>query len=227
MQPRALEPAARKGIPVRIKNTFNPEVPGTLILSTDSVANGVKTGVKAVGSLTNVGVVSISGTSIVGSPGTAVKIFEILKEHGVGILMMSQSVSENNVSLVIRRNELPKIVRALKKDLLMEDPEVSGSSKNTFGRESNTKFSKVEYEDDVSIVAVLGRGMIGTPGIAGRVFSTVAKQGINIRMIAQGSSEMNISFVIKDKNRNRAVSALHEEFVEKPLEDKPVLINKA
>ena len=225
MQPRALEPAARKGIPVRIKNTFNPEVPGTLILSTDNGQNGIKTGVKAVGSLTNVGVVSISGTSIVGSPGTAVKIFEILKEHGVGILMMSQSVSENNVSLVIRRNELPKIVRALKKDLLMEDPEASGSSRNAPG--SNTKFSKVEYEDDVSIVAVLGRGMIGTPGIAGRVFSTVAKQGINIRMIAQGSSEINISFVIKDKDRNRAVSALHEEFIEKPLEDEPVLVNKA
>jgi len=222
MQPRALEPCARKGIPVRIKNTFNPEVPGTLILSTDNMVNGVQTGVKAVGSLTNVGVVNISGTSIVGSPGTAVKIFEILKEHGVGILMMSQSVSENNVSLVIRRNELPKIVRALKKDLLMEDPETTRSTAS-----SNTKFSKVDYEDDVSIVAVLGRGMIGTPGIAGRVFSTVAKQGINIRMIAQGSSEINISFVIKDKDRNKAVTALHEEFVERSLEDQPVLVSKA
>ena len=78
---------------------------------------------------------------------------------------------------------------------------------------NNTKFSKLDYEDDVSIVAVLGRGMIGTPGIAGRVFSTVAKHGINIRMIAQGSSEINISFVIKDKDRNKAVTALHEEFV--------------
>ncbi|MDG6997453.1 MAG: ACT domain-containing protein, partial [Nitrososphaerota archaeon] len=77
---------------------------------------------------------------------------------------------------------------------------------------SNTKFSNLDYEDDVSIVAVLGKGMIGTPGIAGRVFSTVAKQGINIRMIAQGSSEINISFVIKDKDRNRAVTAIHEEF---------------
>jgi len=216
MQPRALEPAARKGIPVRIKNTFNPKVPGTLILSGDSVINGAKTGVKAVGSLTNVGVVNISGTSIVGSPGTAVKIFEILKELGVGILMMSQSVSENNVSLVIKRNELPKVVRALRKELLLEDVEASDDGKDGVSRSSsskNTKFSKLDYEDDVSIVAVLGRGMIGTPGIAGRVFSTVAKQGINIRMIAQGSSEINISFVIKDKDRNKAVAALHEEFV--------------
>ena len=213
MQPRALEPAARKGIPVRIKNTFNPKVSGTAILSGDSVVNGVKTGVKAVGSLTNVGVVNISGTSIVGSPGTAVKIFEILKDLGVGILMMSQSVSENNVSLVIKRNELPKVVRAFRKDLLLEDLEASDEKGSSRHPSRNTKFSKLDYEDDVSIVAVLGRGMIGTPGIAGRVFSTVAKQGINIRMIAQGSSEINISFVIKDKDRNKAVAALHEEFV--------------
>ena len=86
MQPRALEPAARKGIPVRIKNTFNPEVPGTLILSTDNMMNGARTGVKAVGSLTNVGVINISGTSIVGSPGTAVKIFETLERFGRGDL---------------------------------------------------------------------------------------------------------------------------------------------
>jgi aspartate kinase len=215
MQPRALEPAARKGIPVRIKNTFNPKAPGTLILSAESVVNGVKTGVKAVGSLTNVGVINISGTSIVGSPGTAVKIFDILKELGVGILMMSQSVSENNVSLVIKRNELPKVVRAFRKELLLEDPDFSaredGGLRTSANR--NTKFSKLDFEDDVSIVAVLGRGMIGTPGIAGRVFSTVAKHGINIRMIAQGSSEINISFVIKEKDRNKAVAALHEEFV--------------
>lgn len=213
MQPRALEPAARKGIPVRIKNTFNPRVPGTVIMSGDAMTNGLKTGVKAVGSLTNVGVVNISGTSIVGSPGTAVKIFEILKELGVGILMMSQSVSENNVSLVIKRSELPKVVRAFRKELLLEDLDESDGDQKPRGAHKNTKFSKLDFEDDVSIVAVLGRGMIGTPGIAGRVFSTVAKQGINIRMIAQGSSEINISFVIKDKDRNKAVAALHEEFV--------------
>jgi len=216
MQPRALDPAMRNEIPVRIKNTINPEIPGTLIMSYDKIQNGIRTGVKAVGSLTNVGVINISGTSIVGSPGTAVRIFEILKDLGVGILMMSQSVSENNVSLVIKRNELPKVVRAFKRDLLLEDPDSApdaSAQKSKLSSGSANKFSKLDYEDDVSIVAVLGRGMIGTPGIAGRVFSTVAKQGINIRMIAQGSSEINISFVIKDKDRNRAVAALHEEFV--------------
>lgn len=213
MQPRALEPATRKEISVRIKNTFNPDVPGTLILSANKVVNGVRMGVKAVGSVTNVGIINISGTSIVGRPGTAVKIFEILKELEVGILMMSQSVSENNVSLVIRRDALSKVVKAFRKELLLEDTDsdkYDGPARPKTS--SNTRFSNLDYEDDVSIIAVLGKGMIGTPGIAGRVFSTVAKQGINIRMIAQGSSEINISFVIKDKDRNRAVTAIHEEF---------------
>jgi aspartate kinase len=210
MQPRALEPAARKGIPVRIRNTFNPSGLGTLIVSPNRISNGARSGVKAVGSITNVGAVTISGTSIVGSPGTAAKIFEILKNLGVPILMMSQSVSENNVSLVVKRESMHKVVRAFKKELLLEDPD---SVVKTNPDARATKFNFLDYEDDVTIVAVLGRGMIGTPGIAGRVFSTVAKQGINIRMIAQGSSEINISFVIKDRDRSKAVAALHEEFV--------------
>ena len=214
MQPRALEPAAKKGIAVRIKNTFNPDAPGTLIVSPNRIANGSRSGVKAVGSITGVAAITISGTSIVGSPGTAAKIFEILKDQGVPILMMSQSVSENNVSLVVRREVLHKVVRAFKRELLLEDPD-SAINPVTGGR---TKFNFLDYEDDVSILAVLGRGMRGTPGVAGKVFSIVAKQGINIRMIAQGSSEINISFVIKDKDRSKAVQALHEEFVIGPRE---------
>src|SRR5579875_761957 len=219
MQPRALEPAAKKEIPVRIRNSFHPEVSGTTILSTEKNGNHYQSGVKAVGSLGGIGVININGTSIVGRPGTAVRIFEILKELEVGIIMMSQSVSENNVSLAIKRDQLPKVVRAFKKELLFEDPdslEKRGVElqppKKSFSN-GNSKFSILDYEDDVAIVAVLGRGMIGTPGIAGRVFSAVARQGINIRMIAQGSSEINISFVIKEKDRSRAVVALHEEFV--------------
>lgn len=210
MQPRSLEPVAKKGIPVRIRNTFNPSVPGTLIVAPTKISNGLRSGVKAVGSITNVGAITISGTSIVGSPGTAAKIFEILKNLGVPIIMMSQSVSENNVSLVVKKESMHKVVKAFKKELLLEDPD---SAVRTNPDSRATKFNFLDYEDDVAIVAVLGRGMIGTPGIAGRVFSTVAKQGVNVRMIAQGSSEINISFVIKDRDRSKAVAALHEEFV--------------
>ncbi len=221
MQPRALEPVAEREIPVRIRNAFRPDIEGTLILSQGKIVNGSsKSGVKSVGSLTGLAIVAISGQSIVGQPGTAVKIFEILKELDVGILMMSQSVSENNVSLVIRKGSLAKVLRAFRSQLLLENVDATERRKtHTQATErsytsdgTNSKFSRIDYEDDVSIVAVLGRGMIGTPGIAGRVFSTVARQGINIRMIAQGSSEINISFAIKEKDRGKAVLALHEEF---------------
>ena len=222
MQPRALEPVAERGIPVRIKNTFSQNASGTLILSQSKISNGSsRNGVKSVGSLSGLAIVGISGQSIVGQPGTAVKIFEVLKDLEVSILMMSQSVSENNVSLVIRKSFLPKVLRAFRSELLLEKDEIQKDTSNPLrsreatsyiGNSSNLKFNKIDCEEDVSIVAVLGRGMIGTPGIAGRVFSTVAKEGINIRMIAQGSSEINISFAIKEKDRDRAVIALHEEF---------------
>ncbi len=231
MQPRALEPVARKEIPVRIKNTFRPEAEGTLIVSPNKILNSGDSGVKSIGSLSNVAIVSIGGTSIVGQPGTAIKIFEILKELGVNVLMISQSVSESNVSIVIRKERLSSVVRTLRQKLLhseaigedddeeeqqMDQRDSSHqekAEKSSKGRAyMNSIFAKVDYEDDVAVVAVLGRGMIGTPGIAARVFTTVASLGINIRMIAQGSSEINISFVIKEKERARAVRALHDEF---------------
>lgn len=225
MQPRALEPVARAEIPVRIKNTFAPKGEGTLIVSPNRVKNGYNSGIKCIGSLTNVALVTISGARIVGQPGTALAIFNILKELGVSLLMISQSVSESNVSLVIKKDGLPKIIRTLRERLLqVEEAEDQYSDSlssalaeplivtNSMRNQKNSVFAKVEFEDDVAVIGVLGKGMIGIPGIAGRVFSTVAKQGINIRMIAQGSSEINISFVIKEKDRARAVLALHEEF---------------
>lgn len=219
MQPRALEPVARKEIPVRIKNTFNPRSEGTLIVSPNRIRNGSGTGIKCVGSLTNVAIVTISGARIVGQPGTALTIFEILKELGVSLLMISQSVSESNVSFAIRKDNLSKVIHTLRERLLQEEEaeeeyseELSSALSSPGLREKNSVFAKVEYEDDVAVIGVLGKGMIGTPGIASRVFTAVANQGINIRMIAQGSSEINISFVIKEKYRTRAVVALHDEF---------------
>jgi aspartate kinase len=223
MQPRALEPVALKEIPVRIMNTFNPKSEGTLIGSPTRIKNGTHFGIKSIGSVTDVAIVSLSGASIVGQPGTALTIFEILKELEVSLLMISQSVSESNVSLVIKKSDLSKVIRTLKQRLLREEDEaverrrMEGSPKSSLStsirrKRTDSVFAKIEYEDDVSIIAVLGRGMIGIPGIAGGVFTTVAKQGINIRMIAQGSSEINISFVIKEKDRSKAVIALHEEF---------------
>jgi aspartate kinase len=181
MHPRALEPARKEGIPVRIRSVFNPGNPGTLITKEQKVRP--EDGVKAVTLVRNVAVITVSGAGMVGAPGTAAKVFEVLGKENINILMISQSVSESNISLVIQRKLLERAVNTLEIALLGRD----------FIRE-------VMSEDDVCVVAVLGAGMKGMPGVASRIFSAVAKEGINVRMIAQGSSELNVSFVVKEKN---------------------------
>ncbi len=193
MHPRALEPARKEGIPVRIRNVFSPDNPGTLIVKAQKVKT--KDGVKAVTIVKNVAVITVSGAGMVGAPGTAAKVFEILGKENINILMISQSVSEANISLVIQRNMLEKAVNTLEIALLGRD----------FIRE-------IMSEDDVCVVAVLGAGMKGIPGVASRIFSAVAREGINVRMIAQGSSELNVSFIVKEKNGKKTVRAIHKEF---------------
>ena len=193
MHPRALEPARKEGIPVRIRSVFNPNSLGTLIVKEQKVRP--EEGVKAVTLVKNVAVITVSGAGMVGAPGTAAKVFEVLGKEKINILMISQSVSESNISLVIQRNLLERAVNTLEIALLGRD----------FIREVMT-------EDDVCVVAVLGAGMKGMPGVASRIFSAVAKQGINVRMIAQGSSELNVSFIVKEKNGAGTVRAIHNEF---------------
>jgi aspartate kinase len=193
MHPRALEPARKEGIPVRIRNVFNPENPGTLIKKEQKIKQ--KDGVKAVTLVRNVAVITVSGAGMVGAPGTAAKVFEVLGRESINILMISQSVSESNISLVIQRSLLERAVNTLEIALLGRD----------FIRE-------IVSEEDVCVVAVLGAGMKGMPGVASRIFSAVAQKGINVRMIAQGSSELNVSFVVKEKDGEETVRAIHKEF---------------
>ena len=154
-----------------------------------------KDGVKAVTLVKNVAVITVSGTGMVGAPGTAAKVFEVLGGENINILMISQSVSEANISLVIQRSLLDRAVSTLEIALLGRD----------FIRE-------VTSEDDVCVVAVLGAGMKGIPGVASRIFTAVAREGINVRMIAQGSSELNVSFVVKETDGEETVRAIHKEF---------------
>jgi aspartate kinase len=193
MHPRALEPARKENIPVRIRNIFNQENPGTLIGTEKKTKE--KDGVKAVTLVNNVAVITVSGAEMVGAPGTAAKVFEVLGRENINILMISQSVSESNISLVIKRSLLEKAVNTLEIALLGRD-----------------LIREVESEDDVCVVAVLGAGMKGMPGVASRIFTSVAKKRINVRMIAQGSSELNVSFVVKEKDGNETLRAIHREF---------------
>jgi len=193
MHPRALEPAMEESIPVRIRNVSNPENSGTLIVKKQKTRLGEA--VKAITLVREVALVNVSGAGMVGSPGTAAKVFDVIGRDNINVLMISQSVSEANISFVIQRSLLEKAVSTLEIALL--------------GR---GLIREVTAEDDVCVVAVVGAGMKGTPGVASRLFTAVARKGINIRMIAQGSSELNISFVVKETDGEKAVQAIHEEF---------------
>jgi len=193
MHPRALEPAMEENIPVRIRNVFNPENLGTLIVKEQKIKLG--DAVKAITLVKDVALVNVSGVGMVGTPGTAAKVFDVLGRDNINILMISQSVSEANISFVIQRSLLERAVSTLEIALL--------------GR---GLIREVTAEDDVCVVAVVGAGMKGTPGVASRIFTAIASKGINVRMIAQGSSELNISFVVKETDGEGAVRAIHEGF---------------
>jgi aspartate kinase len=193
MHPKALEPAMEENIPVRIRNAFKPENPGTLIVREQKIKPGDV--VKAITLVRDVALVNVSGAGMVGAPRTAAKVFDVLGKENINILMISQSVSEANISLVIQRRLLERAVSTLEIALL--------------GR---GLIREVTAEDDVCVVSVVGAGMKSTPGVASRIFTAIARRGINIRMIAQGSSELNISFVVKETDGEEAVRTIHEEF---------------
>ena len=193
MHPRALEPVIKEKIPVRIRNVFHPENPGTLI--TEQPSTKSKEAVKAIALIRDVAMININGAGMVGAPGSYAQVFDVLGKNNINIMMISTAISESNISLVIRRGLLARAISNLEIALL--------------GR---GLVNEVTSEDDVSVVAVMGANMKGTLGVASRIFTTVARKGINIRMIAQGSSELNISFVVKERDGEAVARVIHEEF---------------
>ncbi|HXG74422.1 MAG TPA: aspartate kinase [Candidatus Nitrosotenuis sp.] len=192
IHPRSFEPLLSKKIPMRIRNTFNVDNPGTLVTATPDEATN-KT-VKCVSAIRHNGLIDMRGGSMVGAPGTAATIFSALAKAGVNIMMISQSPSESSISVVVKKNDLDKAVNTLEMNLL------------------GKMIKKIDVTADVSIIALIGSGMRGTVGVASKVFSAVARNGVNVMMIAQGSSELNLAFVVKDDDCEAAVNALHDEF---------------
>jgi aspartate kinase len=191
MHPRSIEPAMRKNILVRVKNTFNPTHPGTVIVRNGQRDHRV---VKALTYIDKVAAININGAQMIGRPGVAKAIFTILADHEVNVMMISQGSSEANISLIVDEAHLNAAVHALS-DLV----------KQGIVRE-------VTHNHHVCAVAVVGAGMAGAPGTGGRIFTALGKTGVNVMMISQGSSEANISFVVKQQDGPRAVRVLHDEF---------------
>jgi aspartate kinase len=193
IHPRALEPLLEKQIPVRIRTTLNLTKEGTVVAGESVVrSEGV---VKAVSIIGKVGMISVTGAELSGLAGIVAKVFEVLRDAGINILMVSQSSSQTGISFVTPRDKLKRATNVLELNVL--------------GAEY---VKSVTAEDDVCVIAAVGAGMRGTPGVASRVFKAVAEKGVNVRMIAQGSSELNISFVVPEKDGPTAVRALHDEF---------------
>ena len=192
IHPRTFEPLFHKKIPMRIRSTFDVKNSGTIVTSSPSAAT--KKTVKCVSAIRNIGLIDLSGGIMFAAPGTAAKIFTTLAEKNVNVMMVSSNPSESSVSLLVKRPDLEKAANALEMNLLGQT------------------VKKVDVTPGVSIIAVIGSGMRGTVGVASKVFSAAKKKNVNVIMIAQGSSELNLAFVVKDSDCKAVVQSLHDEF---------------
>ncbi len=195
--PPTIQPVMRKNIPVLIKNTFAPQDVGTIIQN-ESMANGSP--IRGISSIAKISLISLEGSGMAGIPGFSKRLFEALAARKINVILITQSSSEHSISVAIETSNAPGAKQAVDE---IFDYEI--------------EINKVEpliVENDLSIVAVVGDNMKSHTGIAGRMFNALGKNGINIRAIAQGSSERNISAVISIKDEIKAVNVLHEEFFE-------------
>jgi len=192
IHPRTFEPLLTKKIPMKIRSAFNEKNEGTLVTSSPSLSS--KNTVKCVSNISNNGLIDIRGGSMVGTPGTAATIFTTLANASINVMMISQNPSESSITIVVKNTDLDKAVNTLEMELL------------------GKIIKKLEVTTNMAIIALIGSGMRGTVGVASKVFGAMAKNKVNVSMITQGSSELNLAFVVKNSDANIAVQALHNEF---------------
>jgi len=194
IHPQTLGPAVANDIPVIIRNSFRPEHAGSRIEAKPARADDIK-GITAISGMA---LVNLEGSGMIGVPGTADRLFAALKNAGVSVTLISQASSEHSICIAVPE-ALAERARQVISDAF-SDELASG------------QIQKVDVTGGQSIVAVVGDGMAGTPGVAGRFFGTLGRAGINIRAIAQGSSERNISAVVDSDDSTRALRAAHSGF---------------
>jgi len=196
IHPKTMLPAIENNIPIRIRNTFNPSHPGTLILAK---TQGAARAVKNVTSIDNLALVAVEGHGMRGVPGLAARVFTALARVNVSVMMISQASSEHNICLIVSRKDMQRATAALQ---------------NEFTADMAVKtIDGVRLRENVAIIAIVGEGMHGVPGIAGKTFTAVARENINVIAVAQGSSELNISLVVEQGDVRRAVQAIHDAFI--------------
>ena len=195
IHPQTMAPAVANGIPIRIRGTFNPEHPGTRI--TESPARR-DTLIKGVSGIAGVALVNLEGAGMIGVPGTADRLFGALRDNGISVMLISQGSSEHSICFAVPEESADLVKTVVERAFSVE-----------LGQ---AQIQNVEVTKGCGVLAIVGDGMAGLPGVAGRFFRTLGSAGINVRAIAQGASERNISAVIAAKDMTRALRAVHASF---------------
>ncbi len=198
IHPQTMAPAVMRGIPIWIRNTFAPDKPGSLICAEPKSALPVK----GITSIEKIALVNLEGAGMIGVPGTAHRLFGALREEGISVILISQGSSEHSICCAIPEIEAERAARVVRE---------------AFERElEDGQIQNVEVDRELAILAVVGDGMAGLPGVAGKIFSALGAAAVNVRAIAQGASERNISVVVSGKDATRALRAVHASFYLSP-----------
>jgi len=195
LHPKTLRPVLPAGIPVWIRNSFAPEKPGTKITQHGRSIGG---GVKALTAIRDVALISVGGPGIVGVPDVVGRTFSTTAQLRAEVLLISQSSSQNDICFIVAKAHAQATLEGLRREFAQDL--------------AYQVVDHITMDPDIAIVAVVGENMRGTPGVAGRTFHALGREGVNIIAIAQGSSETNISFVVSDDSVKPALLATHREF---------------
>jgi aspartokinase/homoserine dehydrogenase 1 len=194
IHPQTMAPAVGREIPIWIRNTFAPGNPATLICARPSSALAVK----GITTIEDVALINLEGAGMIGVPGTASRLFGALREESISVILISQGSSEHSICCAVPRDQSERALRVVRAAF---DRELTGG-----------QIQSVEADTDLAILAVVGDGMAGMPGVAAKVFNALGNAAVNVRAIAQGASERNISVVVPGKAATRALRAVHASF---------------
>lgn len=197
LYPPTIQPVLRKAIPISIKNTFDPDAPGTLIQQ-ESTSNGNV--IRGISSINNIALISLEGSGMIGVPGFSRRLFGALSEAEINVVLITQGSSEHSICVGVEEAVIEQARAVVDKEFADEI--------------ALEKVQHLQIETGLSITALVGENMKSQPGISGKMFGALGRNGVNVRAIAQGSSERNISAVIATKDVRKAVNVLHEEFFE-------------
>ena len=194
--PPTIYPVCHKNIPILIKNTFNPDAKGTIIIQRNGIGEGKA--IKGISSINDTSLITVQGLGMVGVIGVNYRIFRTLAKSGISVFLVSQASSENSTSIGVRNADADLACQVLNGE---------------FSKEIEMgEITEISAEKDLATIAIVGENMKHTPGIAGKLFGTLGRNGISVIACAQGASETNISFVVESKFLRKSLNVIHDSF---------------